>query len=374
MAESAADRSLTNIGSAAEPRQITPREKLRITGMFAEDTGDLLKADEAFHVYQIEYPNDFLGPFYRANIALSMGHPEEALSLLSKAETEAPESFYVPERQARASLMEGNLDLAAEFSSRVRQLGEPGYADRIDGEISAIKGVYGRAESLFAGLRKCESELLKSNSYYLEAAARAQKEDFGGAASILEEGIQADAANGDAPHEAQKFAGLAYVNFQRKDFSGGRDASLKSLALQSDPHLRVEVASLLARNGWTGDAENVLDTMNAQTEIRLLQIFRLRLQGEILLASGHGKEGMEKLTKAWSLDEEHGIQRDYLAHGFAATGHTAEALQAYQNLTKSPGAVWCFAETYFPGQLAEYASEIKHLESERSPRHATSSN
>jgi len=362
----------TNTGSAADPRQITPREELRITGIFAEDTGDPRKADGTFRAYEVQYPNDFLGPFYRSHLALTMGQPEKALLLLAKAEFLAPESFYVPERQARASLAEGNLDAAAGFSARVRQLGEAGYADRLDGEISAVKGDTAGAEGLFAGLRKYNNEFLQSDSYLLEATLRAQEGNFDGAASILEKGIQDDAANGNVAAEAQKLAGLAYVNFRLEDASGGRDAALRSLTLQPDARMRVEVATLLARNGVVEIAKTVLDKLGRQSDLPVFQISRLRLQGEILLASGHGKAGLEKLWSAWNLDQERGMLRDYLAHALAATGHTTEALQSYRDLSKSPGAFWCFEDLHFPGQETEYAAETRALESDQFRRPVTS--
>ena len=176
-------------------RRLSPREELRIKGMYASDTGDLKAAIDYFGQYSIAYPHDYLGYFYRGVPLMLLGRTEEAIQVLHEAEKN-PESYYIADHLARYNLILGNFSEVGRYTARVRQLGHPWWADEVDGLASAMNGDYDRAERLFVGLAKANDPILRSIRFYLLASVLAERGRYDEAINVLNQGVAADLPTG----------------------------------------------------------------------------------------------------------------------------------------------------------------------------------
>jgi eukaryotic-like serine/threonine-protein kinase len=335
-------------------RRLTRREELRIKGMYASDTGDLAAAVEAFSQYSIAFPGDYLGPFFRAYPLMYMGRIEEATQLLQKAQSLAPENYTVPDHLARAGMIQGNYDDSARYAARVRQLGQSPYADQLQGEIDFLKGDYDGARRLFASLRNSDDVYLRSVSYSLEACVLAELGRYAEAIQSLNVGIASDVAAGDATDRADKWLGIAYLQFKLGKFRDARSAALNSLALEHSIRRSADAGSLLARAGFVADANRILAALPSGDFPPISEVARLRLRGEILLAQGRKAEALGVLRTAHSKDQEVKNANDYFARALAGNGLPGDALAEYSDYVLHPGYIWYRASAHFPGLATDF--------------------
>jgi tetratricopeptide (TPR) repeat protein len=144
--------------------------------------------------------------------------------------------------------------------------------------------------------------------------------------------------------------------------SGNRIASRQAVleAYEAEPGIRraAEAGTILARSGWIEDAQQIFKSIPADSPSPLSDIVRLRLRGEILLASGHISESVSLLERAKSLDKEPGFLHDYWLHALIAAGQWKRAERALDFFQKHSGQVWHHADIYLPGWTADLDFEI----------------
>ena len=329
--------------------RLSPREELRIKGMYASDTGDLTTAVEYFSQYAIAYPNDHLGFFYRGYPLMLLGKTEEAIQTLKEAEKRAPDSYDIADHLARYYLILGDFSNASSYSSKVRQMGHAEYADQLEGQNRFLQGDYSHAQSLFAGLRSSSDAYLRSVSYQLQACALAEQGRYREALGILNEGVKSDLPAGDSGDQADKLLALAYLYLKRGSRVESREAALKSLATAYSLERAADAGSILSRGGWIADAKKVLRNLDPGITTPIAKVTRLRLNGEILLAEGHRSKALSELNKAATLDQKRALLRDYRIRALIANDQWDEALQELDQLQGHPGQIWHQAESYVPG-------------------------
>jgi serine/threonine protein kinase/tetratricopeptide (TPR) repeat protein len=334
-------------------RRLSPREELRIKGMFANDTGDLLAAVEYFGQYSIEYPNDYLGYFYRGYPLMLLGKTEQAIAVLEQAETRAPKSFEIADHLARYSLILGDFPSAERYIARVREFEHADNADQLEGQMRFLQGHYQGAQDLFSNLRISRDPYLRSVSYQLEAGVLAEQGRYREAVKILYGGAASDLAPGDSADRADKFLALAYLYLKQGAKRDSSDAALKSLTVSYSPERVAEAGSILSRAGNVSEAKKLLRNLDISVKTPIAEVSHLRLTGEILLAEGQGDKALTQLQKAWDLDQKRALLRDYWVRALVANRRWDEALQTLGQILEHPGQVWHQAELYAPGAASD---------------------
>jgi serine/threonine protein kinase/tetratricopeptide (TPR) repeat protein len=334
-------------------RRLTPREELRIKGMYANDTGDLESAVKFFSQYSVAYPNDYLGYFDRGYPLMLMGRVEEAIQVLIEAERLNPNSYYTADHLARYNLITADFAQSARYTQRVRELGHPDYADQVDGQASFLKGDYQHALELFSGLRRSKDPYLRSVSFYLEASVLAELGKYTEAIQTLRRGIAADLPTGDSSDRADKLLALAYILLRTGDHGGGRDAVMSALDADRSP-ARVSAAGvLLVRSGFIPEAKRLLRAFSEESVTPIERTSRMRLEGEILLADGHASEALTILKRENQLNQAKALLSDSFPRALFSVGKLDEALREYAQLLSHPGQVWGEAASYPPGFCAD---------------------
>jgi eukaryotic-like serine/threonine-protein kinase len=330
-------------------RRLSLREELRIKGMYASDSGDLPAAVEYFGQYSIAYPNDHLGYFYRGYPLMLLGRTEEAVATLKEAEKRAPHVFEIADHLARYYLILGDDLNMSRYIGRVRELGHPENADLLEGERLVFQGQDERARDLFKRLRNSGDAYLRSVSYELEASALAEQGLYREAIDVLNEGAKSDLPAGDSADRADKYLSLAYLYLKRADREESRTSALKSLAVAYSPERAAEAGSILSRAGWVADAKKLLAELALISKTAVVEVSRLRLSGEILLAEGQLAKALSELRKARELDWKRALLRDYWVRALIANRRWDEAQHELGQLAERSGQVWHQAELYFPG-------------------------
>ena len=330
-------------------RRLSPREELRIKGMYASDTGDLTAAVDYFSQYAIAYPNDHLGFFYRGYPLMLLGKTEEAIQTLKQAEKRAPDSYDIADHLARYYLILSDFSNASSYAMRVRNLGHYEYAEQLEGETHFLEGDYKHARDTFIGLRASGDSYLRSVSYQLEACVLAEQGRYREAVGVLNDGIKSDLPVGDSGDRADKLLALAYIHLKQNSRDESRNAALKSLTTAYSLERAADAGSILSRAGWIADAKKILATIDSGIRTQIAEVTRLRLSGEILLAEGRREKALSVLRKAKNLDQKRALLRDYWIRALIANGRWEEALREFDQLESHPGQIWHQAETYAPG-------------------------
>jgi eukaryotic-like serine/threonine-protein kinase len=334
-------------------RHLTPREELRIKGMFANDVGDLRSAIDAFGQYSLIYPDDYLGYFYRAYPLMLIGRTEEAVEMLRKAETLAPNSYYIADHLARYSLILGDLSATEGYLNIERKLGKAQNADMIEGQRRFLLGDHDAAKTYFTNLQSSADQFIQSSSFNLLASVFAEEGRYGKAIQILRQGIAIDAKDGATADQARKLLALAYIYSKQGNFTQSRETLLTSIALEPSPRQVGDVATLLARIGSVKDAEQILATLKTKPPNSLINVISLRIRGELLLAKGQNREALTILDDWRKLNQERSLLQDSWAHATYKSGLNEECLNETNGMLQKPGQIWHQAETYFPGYLTD---------------------
>jgi serine/threonine protein kinase/tetratricopeptide (TPR) repeat protein len=330
-------------------RRLTPREELRIKGMYANDSGDLKAAIDYFSQYSLAYPNDYLGYFYRGVPLMLMGRTEEAIQVLDEAEKRAPDVYYIADHLARYNLILGNTSEVIRYTTKVRQLGHRDWADEVDGLDAVVAGDFDRAQKLFAGLDKTNDTFLKSLQPYIQASALAEQGRSEEAISRLDDGARADQLVGNMSNLADKLLGIAHLYFQVGKQVQGRENALNAIQAESSAGRLADAGTMLARAGFVSDAARLKERIDIHAPEVATRAARLRLDGEILLAQNKCPQAFESFQQAKDEDQETALLRDYWEHALLRCGRRQEAVDELKRMRSRPGQAWHQPEFYPPG-------------------------
>lgn len=334
-------------------RRLSQREELRIKGMYASDTGDFKTAADYFTQYSLAFPNDYLGYFNHSYTAMVLGNSKQAIQLLHTAEKLSPNSYYIADHLARYNLIIADFAEVDKYILRLRKLGHNDYADQIEGQTNFLKKHYDIALQLFFKIRSSNDAYLKSVSYYLEASVLAEQGKYAESIKALKQGIDFDLSTGDSPDRADKLVGLAYLYLKSGKRQAGRDAALQALEAESGPRNMVEICTLLARAGWISEARQVRRKLDIRSSAPVIQVAKLRMDGELLLAQGYIKRALTVLQQAKALDAGKSYLHDYWPHALLVAGQTHDALKEFESLVSQPGQIWQHPDRYPPGYFAD---------------------
>jgi eukaryotic-like serine/threonine-protein kinase len=356
-----------------QERRLTRKEKDRIAGIYAMDTGNYEAADAAFRDYTIYYSNDYLGWFYRAYPLMMLGRVEEANTTLKKAVSIDPARRNAPFHLARFNLILDNFDEAKRWIERLREAGHGDDANYVQGEADFLLGNYSESAKAFASLQQSNDSLYRSWTYSVQACLTAEQGKYREAVQYLEQGLNADIAEGNSANRASKLISRAYLHFRQGRYDTCVSDCRQALQLDRSLQNSMAVGTLLGRVAFEtkGTCRNraVAELLSVEAELPkghfppISDIVHARVRGEILLARGSAKSALAKFEVASHL-EAFANDREYLARGLLAAAkeekdpQTAqrereEALTAYERIALRPGQVWQLPQDYYPGYLSD---------------------
>jgi hypothetical protein len=227
-------------------------------------------------------------------------------------------------------------------------------------------------------MQQSQAISLHSWSYLLLARVASEQGDDTGARRDLQNGIVFDRQNGLRAMEANKLFALAYIEGRTGDFAHCIADVQSSLTIEASAQ-NIMVASAVLGLAHT-DAPEPYASLLRKRILGLKQLFppesfgtiselaRLRVRGEILLASGDAKGALAVFRKASDLDAS-AYGREYLARALDlmaqeksesknAMDLRRSAMNAYAATALRPNLLWFDSVDalpgYYAGQLISY--------------------
>ncbi|HYL72847.1 MAG TPA: protein kinase [Bryobacteraceae bacterium] len=345
---------------------LSRKESLRIRGLYALDTEDLVAAETWFAAMSREYPFDYLAAFYLGAAQRMQGKLEAAIGTFQHAASLDPKQYYSYVELAKSYLTLKNLPEANIELGRIRALGEQTTADQFEGVARFLGSDAGLASAIFGRLLKSADPIAKSRGYLLLASLAAETGRSADAIAWLEVGLEYDRSRGDIPFQADKLINLAYLHLAAGARGKVRTEALDAVRLDSSPERLLKAGTLLARAGFLADASSMGRMTRQFPGVHKAEVASLRIDGEILAARHLFPQALDRLNRAAKMDQVSGYQ-EYLANAYAITGDGERAASYYQRIFDTPAVPWLNSAAEFPGIWT--ASLLKYATLERSLGH-----
>lgn len=353
-------------------RHLTRRERDRIEGMYAVDTGDAQMAENAFRDYTLLYEYDPLGWSYRSYPLELLGKTEDAVASLQRANALTPHRSFPQTELAACYLLLGRYDDARQMILELRKDHFDAAAQLYQGQLQFLLGEYDQAEASLSKLTSSQTSSSRRRALAYIARVRAERNDSAGAIAALTEAISLAEANHQGEEQATYLLDRAMVWASQSSVAQTLDDISRATAL--DPSVR----NLTAASTVLGVANASTQSVHAQEIVaslgRLasllppgkdyidLELAHLHVQAETSLAQGDWRGALELSRKADAL-EPPTVNRDTLARAYlaAATHQTKpssaeemrrKALQAYEVIALRPANVWAHPLKSQPGLVA----------------------
>jgi serine/threonine protein kinase/tetratricopeptide (TPR) repeat protein len=361
-------------------RRLTRRERDRIRGMFALDTGDYLTADNSFRDYTAFYDKDHLGWEYRSYPLKMLGRTEEAVSVLRSAIALNSTLPFAPSELARYLLIQGNYQEAAVWIEHLRKNGYSESALSVEGPLYFLQFKFDEAELAMTELTKSPKASSRSDGYALLARLYAERGMYSKSIGIINRGIAEDQAQGNTARLAAKHLDRAYLECKLQQTDKCIDDVRVAVGLHSGPQSILRAGSILGAAHATASGNSakaiVLELEDIERHLPkdnygvISELTRARTHGELLLAKGETRAALAEFRKADQLDAPAG-QREYFARALlemasmeTEAGKAREmmerALDCYSAMASKPGFIWHEAMAYPPGFLADEMEAYIH--------------
>jgi serine/threonine protein kinase/tetratricopeptide (TPR) repeat protein len=353
--------------------RLSRKERDFIRGSFAADTGDYQTALAAFRDDTAFYENDFYGWFYQAEPLERLDRPQDAITILLRAEAISGERHAAAGELVYPYLMLGDYSEAKKWIEIVHHSGRTDFATYLSGIDQFLEGSYSTAETTFTRLEKSNSEDFRTFGYSLRARVEAEQGRYADSLATIAD--ESAAFEGAKNKRGMQQLDAAYIQCHQGQFSSCLSRVDEALQLNPAPN------SILWASTIIGESLPSLDNSDRRRAIAALQEMKrllpehdhelglvydlagARVEGELLLAQGNAKAALAAFRRADNLDAPLSA-REYLGRGLLAAAATekdrvrvlalkSEALQAYGKAALRPAALWQNPWEYPPGFLAD---------------------
>jgi eukaryotic-like serine/threonine-protein kinase len=359
--------------------RLTRRERDRIKGMYAVDTGDMQSAEEAFRDYANYYENDPAGWEYRSYPLFLLGRTEEAITSLRRAaELEPHRSFPLTESIA-CLLVLGRIEEAKGLILRLRQEGFADFANMQEGQLEFVQRDMKAAQASIQKLQNSNSISMRSAATTLASRMDAELGDISAAMEQLKQALAEARMAKDSGNESKLLLDLAFLKAERGDTESCLDDLDEAMLLA--PSVRsvldaTNVVGALRESNLKSNSARILRSLASFEKLvpsnqdgTYARLAHLRLREETLLALGDWNGALTFARRAATVDFP-ATTRGYLGRAsFEAASHVTadsermkllkEALQAYAVGALHPGLIWSHPGIYPPGEYANQLIEYR---------------
>ncbi|HKF47739.1 MAG TPA: protein kinase [Terracidiphilus sp.] len=365
----------------SEISRLDLRERDRIQGLAAADSGDFEASEKAFRDYTVNYDHDYLGWFYLSYPLIMLGRTEEGLSDLRKAYDMAPDDLSPAAQLSMFDAAAGNYSESRQLANRMRENGFGGYADYSTGLSSFLQGDYKQANHYFTNLSEDTSPPGQTRGTMMLAHLAAEEGRYSVANQLLSRGIDADQRAGELVEESAKLVDRASICGRLKDYSRMLDDLQVALSLDESPP-RISSAAMIFGKAYPEAPSNVkeqirsaldnLDNKYSGTDLgNYSRIAKLRLHASTLLARDKWESAVEVARRANVLDSQVGDESylEYVLTKFADHERNParkralleEAFEATAKSLKTAGYAWKDPYGNLPGFLSDEMTDYLKL-------------
>jgi tetratricopeptide (TPR) repeat protein len=350
--------------AAAERRQLTSRETLRLRAQYLDDTGDLAGAEKAFRTYAVHYPNDFHAAFFVGASLKEVNRLAEAVPWLERALTLRPQSAV------------GAVHLAVAYLDLERGADAARAIDHVESLGASEWSTWLRALSLFAAVKPVDAlaalEPLaasadpqwRSRAHVIRASWLSEVGQDEEALTELRAGIAHDTAHGLRDRLADKW--LHFAELQGRVQDPGASSSVH-LALETASNARrlQRAVGILARAGHRADAERLMARFDALPPIPLAAAARDRAQGELALG-GDVRGAVTAFERALANTRRWENLLPF-AEALAKAGDLARAESVLRITADHPAMIYAGSEPQSPGLWRQSLARLADLVERRDP-------
>jgi len=348
---------------SSDNSRLSIRERDRIKGIYAQDTGDYQASEDAFREYTMYYEHDYLGWFYRGRPLAMLGRTGEAIQVLKRAYNVDPKQSYAPIMLVRYCLLSGDLAQARYWQNVLNNMQDSDASLRSAGVIAFIDQDYAAARNAFQSLSRSQEAL------YRQLGARFLVDLLAERGNNRMSWDQLNDAIAENPTDSSLFLDRAYIAGMNGDFAGMADDLELAMRMQPSPDTSLFASQILGQvlGKATGQEAKRLERILASLEPRLPAesfgavsvIARFRIHGEILLARGDAAGALRQFRKADKLESPL-VGRDSLARALEAQALgernsvsarrlLEQSLTAYSVIALHPAVVWQSPIAFPPG-------------------------
>jgi len=363
----------------SEQTRLSLRERDRIKGIYAQDTGDFQSSEDAFREYCLYYEHDYLGWFYRARPLSMLGRTREAIDVLKQAHQIDPHRVSALISLVGQNLLSEDTRAARQWAEELKKDGNEDAYRHADGLIDFAEHRYEAANKAFQALAQSPIPLYRSQGIRFSADLASEQGNYPVASAQLTRAID------DDPDDSTRLLDRAYVNGAIGGFARCADDMEKAIDKDKSPFTLLMASEILGQTipKATGASAVRLRAILNSLERELpsgnfgtvSEIARLRVRGEILLSNGNSSEALAEFRKSDKLEAPLS-SRDYLGRALeaqAATVHDSagatrlreQAMSAYAQIASHPAVVWQFPIAFPPGfyrqQLEQWVRLAKTL-------------
>lgn len=352
---------------ASAGRRLSLRERDRIKGLYAMDTGDFQTAADLFQEYSSLYEHDYLGWYYRALPLSMLGRSPEAIQVLEMAHSVDSNGVGAPMMLVSENLILGDQSEANKWLDILRSMNDKEAAWFSEGMNAFVNGDISSANKFYGNLLASADPVMKSGSRRFLADLQAEQGNYSQAVSLL------DPAMAGGKELAPTLLDRAYANGMAGDVKRCVEDVDQALQLDGSPETFLKASVVLGRVHFKSRSamESTIRTSLAKLAARapadnygvISAETRYRVRGELLLAQGDSANALREFRKADSLEAPR-VSREYLGRALearAAQTRDAEeadrlrrrALDSYSFEATHPAVVWQLPTEYPPGAYAE---------------------
>ena len=354
-------------------RRLTRRERDRIRGMFALDSGDYATADAAFRDYTAYYDKDYLGWAYRAYPLKMLGRTDEAIAALRTAISLHPPGGFGPAELASYLLIDGKYAEATQWIAELRRTGDNDGALTTEGNLSFLQFKFDDAKAAFEQLIASQTPSSRDRGYSLLTRLYAEQGKYQEAMDTIARGIAEKKTRGNTTGLASSLLDQAGIECTMRQTLACVQSIRGARSFDAGPRTTLAAIRILGGSYATAshDSKPLIRRELADINTKLpaddfgvtTQLVRARVRGELLLANDNLRAALSEFMKADELDAP-ATPRDYLARAYLrmaaelrdqeeARRMTEQALTAYAAGALKPGFLWHHPQEYPPGFLAD---------------------
>ncbi len=361
-----------------EMRRLSLRQRDRIRGLAASDSGDFESATGAFRDYTINYEKDYLGWFYLGYPLMLLGREDEALSSLRKSYEIYPAGLSPITQLGTFDAASGNYQEAQQLAVILRQRGYLAYGARIQGLASFLSGNYDSAEQHFQEMIQSFHPHDRSMGFTMLIHLAAEEELIQKAMELLNQAMAEDRQRGDRAAESETFIDRAELERKLGNYEEVLESIQRGLSLDESPQRVSSAALILSRTLFVTKgplASRIRQELLAidshftgESIGNYSKLAKLRLRAHVALATGNWSSAVDLAKKADALDTPTGdrssvafvlITAAHFVIDKATKGKLLNEAAAMQSRTVlNPGLAWTDPFTNLPGFYAEEMSSF----------------
>lgn len=356
-----------------ELSRLNLRERDRIRGLAAFDSGDFETAASAFRDYAVNYEHDYLGWFYLGYPLIMLGRRDEGIADIRRSYELNPEDVSPAAQLAMFDAATGNRAETIKVAEHLRQIGYPGYEDFALGLLSFLEGNYEDAKKHFTDLRQEQGPPGSTRGTMMLAHLAAEEGQYLLSDQLLTDGINVDRQEGSLIEEAIKLIDRASIESKLGKYSEMLTDIQAALSLDKSPP-RINSAALIMSKAMRSapaagkerirKALNELDREYAGKELGIYsKVAKLHLHAQALWANGDRKDALATARRANAIDGPIADRSYWVLLLLEAAEHEPnpgakkllleEAYDAAARTVLDPGLAWKDANRNLPGFMAD---------------------